>query len=105
MRWLAIVAILFLFGLSACSSENGEPGPEKKVLDESALESSNGVAKILVDEYHVSPPISVDCPPNQDAKSGNTFTCSVKIDGKDWGVDIKVLDDKGTYEVGTPRER
>ena len=111
------VALALCVSLSACSSGDGGGGPSttrpssesgglfgKKVLDEPALESSDGVAKILVEEYHLSPPISVDCPPNQEAKSGHRFTCTARFGGTDHVVDIKVLDDQGTYEVGTPRE-
>lgn len=78
----------------------------KKVLDESALEGDNGVKKILVDSYHRTP-TKVDCPANQEVKAGNTFTCQVTFneDPKNQEVDIKILDDKGTYEVGTPRDK
>ena len=78
----------------------------KKVLDESALEGDNGVKKILVDSYHRTP-TKVDCPANQEVKAGSTFTCQVTFneDPKNQEVDIKILDDKGTYEVGTPRDK
>ncbi len=69
------------------------------------MEGRDGVAKILVEQYHVSPPIPVDCPPDQEAKPGNAFICVAKIGGEDKAVDIKVLDDKGTYEVGTPHDK
>ena len=81
----------------------------KKVLDESALEGDNGVKKILVGSYGKKPEevSKVDCPANQEVKSGATFQCDVTFttDPKNQIVDIKILDDKGTYEVGTPHEK
>jgi Domain of unknown function (DUF4333) len=80
----------------------------KKVLDEGALESDNGVKKVLT----AKPPNgydipadkieSVDCPANKDVKVGNEFDCTVKIDGQDRTVHIKVRDDEGQYEVSAP---
>jgi len=78
----------------------------KKVLDESAIEGDTGVKKILVESYHRTP-TKVDCPANQEVKQGNTFACDVTFneDPKNQVVDIKILDDKGTYEVGTPHDK
>ncbi|MGI8417414.1 MAG: DUF4333 domain-containing protein, partial [Nakamurella sp.] len=37
-----------------------------------------------------------------EVKAGNTFTCSVTIDGAQKNVTITVKDDAGTYEVSPP---
>ncbi len=94
------VAVFLVLGLVTPGFLN------KKVLDENALEGDNGVKKILIDSYHRTP-TKVDCPANQEVKTGNTFTCQVTFneDPKNQEVDIKILDDKGTYEVGTPRDK
>lgn len=78
----------------------------KKVLDESALEGDNGVKKVLVDSYKRTP-TKVDCPANQEVKKDTKFVCAVTFneDPKSQAVDIKVLDDNGTYEVGAPRDQ
>jgi hypothetical protein len=85
----------------------------KKVLDESALEGDSGVKKILTSTGQGGYSIpadqiqKVDCPANQEVKSGSTFACDVTFstDPKNRVVDIKILDDKGTYEVGQPHEK
>jgi Domain of unknown function (DUF4333) len=94
------VAVFLVLGLVTPGFLN------KKVLDESALEGDSGVKKILVESYHRTP-TQVDCPASQEVKAGNTFTCQVTFneDPKNQEVDIKILDDKGTYEVGTPRDK
>jgi uncharacterized protein DUF4333 len=85
----------------------------KKVLDQSALEGDNGVKKILTTTGQGGYSVPADqiekvtCPANQEVKAGNTFSCDVtfKTDPKNRVVDIKILDDKGTYEVGQPHEK
>jgi hypothetical protein len=83
-----------------------------KVFDETALEGGNGVQKVLA-TYGVNAEQveSVDCPAKQEVKKDATFVCTVRIKdkpdeaAKDRVVDVKVLDDQGTYEVGQPRDR
>lgn len=100
---VAAVAAFLVLGLVTPGFLN------KKVLDESALEGDNGVKKILVDSYGKKKEdiSTVDCPANQEVKSGSTFVCDVTFttDPKNQVVDIKILDDSGTYEVGTPRDK
>lgn len=82
----------------------------KKVLDESALEGDSGVRKVLIDSYGVGADQiqRVDCPADEEAVAGNTFSCTVQFGGGNRGVmvvDIIVRDDSGEYEVGAPRDR
>lgn len=80
-----------------------------KVFDESALEGDNGVRKILTANYDkpANKIEKVDCPANQEVKKDTTFLCTVKFNDNpnEQVVDVKVLDDNGTYEVGPPRDR
>jgi hypothetical protein len=81
----------------------------KKVFDESALEGDNGVKKILTANYDkpADKIEKVDCPANQEVKKDSTFLCTVKFSDNpnEQVVDVKVLDDSGTYEVGPPRDK
>ncbi len=81
----------------------------KKVFDESALEGDNGVRKILTANYDkpADKIEKVDCPANEEVKKDRTFLCTVKFNDNpnEQVVDVKVLDDGGTYEVGPPRDR
>jgi Domain of unknown function (DUF4333) len=80
----------------------------KKVLDEGALEGDGGVKKVLTAKSPNGYDIpadkieSVDCPANKEVKAGTEFDCTVKIEGKDQTVHIKVRDDEGQYEVSPP---
>lgn len=109
--WIWIVTAIVVLGVAAFLVLGlVTPGfLNKKVLDESALEGANGVKKILEAKdgggYGIQNVGAVDCPANQEVKSGTTFTCTVKVGDKDQLVDIKILDDKGTYEVGQPRDK
>lgn len=88
-----------------------QPGySPRKVFDEDALESDDGVEKILVGSYGLLADQiqNVDCPAGQEVKAGTKFTCTVQFDGDNpWEkeVEITVRDDSGEYEVGIPQDR
>jgi hypothetical protein len=44
----------------------------------------------------------VNCPSGEKVTKGSTFTCNLKQDGASKTVTISVVDDSGTYTVGTP---
>jgi hypothetical protein len=105
--WIWVVTAIVVLGAAAFLVLGlVTPGfLNKKVLDESALEGDNGVKKVLAESYKRTAS-SVDCPANQEVKKDAKFTCTVTFneDPKNQAVDIKVLDDSGTYEVGAPRD-
>jgi hypothetical protein len=75
-----------------------------KVFDESALESDDGIKKILVEDYKMRAE-TVNCPADQEVRAGNKFTCVVRIgegDFKELAVTITVVNDSGEYQVGLP---
>lgn len=41
--------------------------------------------------------VDVDCPGGRKAEKGETFTCTAQIGGRDAAVDVRLLDDKGTF--------
>jgi hypothetical protein len=44
----------------------------------------------------------VDCPADEEVKSGNSFECTVTIGDEQKKVKIKVTNNDGQYEVSTP---
>ncbi|MFC0110449.1 DUF4333 domain-containing protein [Kibdelosporangium aridum] len=72
-----------------------------KVLDKNAVQQ--GVVKIL-DERYGDKATDVVCPADQEVKVGNTFECTLKVDGDDRKVTITVKsEDKAEYEVSQPK--
>ena len=84
---VAIIAFL-LFGRST-------------VLDQSAVQS--GVKSVLTESYGLQDVSNVQCPSGQKVKAGNTFVCTVTVDGQSKTTSIKIIDSKGTYEVAKPQ--
>lgn len=72
----------------------------RQTFSQSSLES--GVARILTDVYRTGSVGAVDCPSNQEVRSGAVFACLVNVDGEPRRVQITVLNDRGDYEVGNP---
>ena len=71
--------------------------------------AQQGVQQILTDEsngYGAKNVNDVKCNNGQNptVKKGDTFTCEVSIDGTKRQVTVTFQDDKGTYEVGRPKE-
>ncbi|MCS3779740.1 DUF4333 domain-containing protein [Tsukamurella ocularis] len=64
---------------------------------------NEGVTKVLNDSYNETDTKDVDCKTDGvKVKTGETFTCSATIGGKQKTVEVKVLDDNGKYQVGAP---
>jgi uncharacterized protein DUF4333 len=87
-------------------AKRGEPG--RTVFDEAALESNDGVQRVLIDNYGMRADQieRVDCPDDQEVAAGTGFSCVVELGGdepREMTVDITVRDDSGEYEVGRPR--
>lgn len=68
------------------------------VLDQTAVQ--NGVKQMLA-TYGVTAD-SVSCPAKQAVKTGNTFTCTATIGGKQQQVTVTITDENGDYQVGHP---
>ncbi|MCP2257338.1 protein of unknown function (DUF4333) [Streptoalloteichus tenebrarius] len=73
----------------------------KRVFDHAAVQ--DGVKKILTSDYKLAKVEGVTCPADQPVKTGETFDCQVKVDGKSKKVPITVRSDNGEYEVGLPK--
>lgn len=85
----------------------GNSEVDTKVLDEAALEGPDGIKKILISVYGLPADQigRVECPADQEVKTGNQFSCTVQLGSAVKVVDIKVLDDLGQYQVSLPRDR
>jgi hypothetical protein len=70
-----------------------------RYLDDVAVEA--GVREILTEHYDLADVGRVDCPPDEEISPGNTFTCTVQLDGPKT-VRVTVRDERGTYIVGLP---
>lgn len=73
----------------------------KQVFDQKAVEGA--VVNLVKDSYNMDA-TAASCPKAGDTrvKAGNTFDCTVTVDGGQKTVTVTVKDDKGTYEVGVP---
>ncbi|CAM3936713.1 DUF4333 domain-containing protein [Tsukamurella ocularis] len=91
---IAIVAIVVLVGWLT-GAFFGKKFDNAKV--------NEGVTKVLTDSYNETDTKDVDCKTDGvKVKTGETFTCSATIGGKEKTVQVKVLDDNGKYQVGAP---
>jgi len=72
----------------------------KTTLDADAAEA--GVAKVLTESYGAADVGDVSCPTGQEVAVGNSFTCTVTVDGQYRSVTLTFTDDAGTYEVSRP---
>ncbi|MBF6354015.1 DUF4333 domain-containing protein [Nocardia higoensis] len=69
-------------------------------LDQNAVQ--NGVSSVLKDSYGITDVADVSCPADQKVEIDHTFQCTLKVNGEDKKVNIKVTKEDGTYEVGRP---
>lgn len=83
---LAAVVVALVFGVFG-----------KNTLDQSAAQA--GVEKIVTESYGAKNVSNVQCPADQEVKSGNKFTCTLSIAGVKSNVTVTFVDDNGTYEV------
>ncbi|MFD9829379.1 DUF4333 domain-containing protein [Tsukamurella tyrosinosolvens] len=91
---IAIVAIVVLVGWLT-GAFFGKKFDNAKV--------NEGVTKVLNESYNETDTKDVDCKTDGvKVKTGETFTCSATIGGKEKTVQVKVLDDNGKYQVGAP---
>ncbi|CAL9524383.1 hypothetical protein SUDANB95_03872 [Actinosynnema sp. ALI-1.44] len=73
---------------------------KKKIFDNTAVQ--NGIVQILKDDYKISDVESATCTGENPVEPNRSFTCKVKIGGKDKDVKITVKTADGEYEVGQP---
>jgi hypothetical protein len=90
-----VVAIAVIGGVLFATLGGG------KTLDRTAAES--GVEEIVTGTYGSSGVTNVSCPDGQEVKRGNSFDCSLNVDGISRTVTLTFTDDNGTYEVSRPR--
>lgn len=69
-------------------------------LDQRAAQA--GVVKVLTESYGAQNVTNVSCPSGQKVQKGNSFTCTLDVDGTRKVVTLTFTDDAGTYEVGRP---
>ncbi|WP_040796796.1 DUF4333 domain-containing protein [Nocardia higoensis] len=69
-------------------------------LDQTAVQ--NGVSTVLKDSYGITDVADVSCPSGQKVEIDSTFQCTLKVNGENKKVNIKVTKEDGTYEVGRP---
>ncbi|MBW4717701.1 DUF4333 domain-containing protein [Saccharothrix obliqua] len=73
---------------------------KKKIFDNASVQS--GIVQILKDDYKISDVEGATCNGENPVEPNRTFTCKVKIGGKDKDVKITVKTADGEYEVGQP---
>ncbi len=73
---------------------------KKKIFDNTSVQ--NGIVGILKDDYKIADVESATCTGENPVEPNRTFTCKVKIGGKDKEVKITVKTADGEYEVGQP---
>ncbi len=73
----------------------------KKVFDQKAVEGA--VVSLVKDSYNMNA-TAASCPKAgaTQVKAGNTFDCTVTVDGDQKTLTVTVKDDAGKYEVGVP---
>ncbi|WP_431923893.1 DUF4333 domain-containing protein [Amycolatopsis tucumanensis] len=71
------------------------------VLSQSAVQ--DGVKQVLIGNYQLTQVGDVQCPADQEVKSGATFDCSAVVNGQGKTVTVTIKDDAANYEVAYPR--
>ncbi|MFD6882848.1 DUF4333 domain-containing protein [Rhodococcus sp. NPDC060084] len=92
----AVVALVFVVGGVIAIATLGAT----TTLDAEAAEA--GVAKVLTESYGATEVGDVSCPTGQEVAAGNSFACTVTVDGQYRSVTLTFTDDAGTYEVSRP---
>ncbi|KOS53223.1 DUF4333 domain-containing protein [Rhodococcus rhodochrous] len=69
-------------------------------LDPEAAQA--GVEKVLTESYGATDVSDVRCPDGEEVKAGNSFECTLTVDGQFRTVTLTFTDDEGTYEVSRP---
>ncbi len=92
----AVVALVIVVGAVIAIATLGA----KTTLDAAAAEA--GVVKVLTESYGAAEVGDVSCPTGQEVAAGNSFTCTVTVDGQYRSVTLTFTDDAGTYEVSRP---
>ncbi|WP_137726034.1 DUF4333 domain-containing protein [Prescottella subtropica] len=72
-----------------------------KTLDRAAAEQ--GVEQVVTESYGARSVSEVSCPADRKVREGDSFDCTLKIDGTPKKVTVTFTDNDGTYEVGRPR--
>ncbi|RKT55904.1 DUF4333 domain-containing protein [Saccharothrix australiensis] len=73
---------------------------KKKIFDNGSVQS--GIVQILKDDYKISDVEGATCTGEHPVEPNRTFTCKVKVGGKEKDVKITVKTADGEYEVGQP---
>ncbi|MFT3900158.1 MAG: DUF4333 domain-containing protein [Gordonia sp. (in: high G+C Gram-positive bacteria)] len=94
---LTVLAIAALLAITAFFV----PGWAPKKLSQAGAEK--GVTQILKNDYQVQNVSNVRCPAEaQKVKKGESFSCTVTVDGRRQRVTLTFIDNKGGFEVGAP---
>ncbi|GHE82370.1 hypothetical protein GCM10017786_11480 [Amycolatopsis deserti] len=71
------------------------------VLSQTAVQE--GVKQVLTGNYQLTDVGDVQCPADQEVKSGATFDCAATVNGQGKTVTVTIKDDAANYEVAYPR--
>lgn len=93
----AVVAVLAIGGVGAWAlgAFSGD------VLDAGSVR--DGVTKVLRESYGENDVKDVSCPDGQPIETGHEFSCTMRIDGKQKAVPLRVLNTKPEFAVGAPK--
>lgn len=99
--WTIVVVVVVLVAAAAILGFVWPGWFNTKVLDQASVQ--DGVKNIVQNTYKSGNVSSVSCPPGQQVKAGNSFDCTITVDGQQKTVHVTVKDASGQYEVGQPK--
>ncbi|MGO4201630.1 DUF4333 domain-containing protein [Rhodococcus sp. TAF43] len=91
---LAVIAVIAVVGLALSGVFGG------KTLDQAAAQK--GVEQIVTESYGARSVSDVSCPSGQEVSEGNSFQCSLTVDGAPKKVTVTFTDNDGKYSVSRP---
>ncbi|CCH30509.1 DUF4333 domain-containing protein [Actinosynnema sp. NPDC047251] len=98
--WVVVALVVLVFAAVAITGFVTPGFFKKKIFDNTAVQT--GIVQILKDDYKISDVEGATCSGENPVEPNRTFTCKVKIGGKDKDVKITVKTADGEYEVGQP---
>ncbi|MEJ2854404.1 MULTISPECIES: DUF4333 domain-containing protein [unclassified Saccharothrix] len=100
LLWVVVAVVVLAVGAVGVLGFVTPGWFKKKIFDNTAVQ--NGIVQILKDDYKISDVEGATCTGENPVEPNRTFTCKVKIGGKDKDVKITVKTADGEYEVGQP---
>lgn len=65
-------------------------------------EVATAIVTVLQNDYGITDVSTVHCPTPMTVRVNAVYTCTLKVDGENEKVSLRITDPSGTYEVGRP---